>query len=125
MGQEYEITKVERRNEWTFQGSQMQDYAITLQGETGWIKLTQKYDTQPPQAGDKLFGVVETKTNKNGNEYRKFTKKNPNFGGNAQTGGVDSEKLDYAIMMLEEMTGRRKVQEETPETSDPFGDLGI
>lgn len=110
---EYTITNAQRRGEWNMNGNPMQDYAITLEGETnkGWIKLTQKPDTQPPKAGDVIFGQIEKKQTRNGNEYWKF-KKLPREGGGGFRGGgggssIKQEDIDYIIMMLEELTLRR------------------
>jgi hypothetical protein len=126
---EYTITRVERRNEWSFQGSQMVDYAIAIQGEQGWIKLTTKVSTPPPREGDILFGQIENKQDKNGNAYRKFTKLQRG-GTVAPVAGASpglEKKLDYIIVMLEEITDRRphhSVAEETKEP-DPFEGLGL
>lgn len=112
MGQDYVITRIERRSEWQFNGNTMQDYAVALEGQQGWIKLTQKLETQPPREGDTLYGVIEQKSDRSGKQYLKFKKINPNFqgGGSRQQQAVSPElerKLDYAIQMLEELSGRR------------------
>lgn len=131
MGRDYTITNVQRRDEWLFNGNTMQDYAIALQGEEGWIKLTQKLETQPPQIGDTVHGKIETKRNTNGTSYRKFKKVNPNFGGNRrESAPADSPKLDYIVQMLEELTGRRAAPDVVHEVKDgpledPFEGMGI
>lgn len=119
---EYTITNVQKRDEWEFQGSQMQDYAITLEGQTdkGWVKLTQKVETQPPKVGDVLNGRIEKKETRNGKEYWKFKKVNPNFsggspGGRGFDGGISKEDAEYIILMLEELTLRR----EAPDNPQP------
>jgi hypothetical protein len=130
MGQDYTITKVEERDTWLYQGQPMQDYAIALQGEDGWIKLTQKPDTKPPVVNGVIHGIIENKKNPNGTAYRKFKKVNPNFGGN-RTGGaapVSDSRLDYVVQMLEELTGRRPAPDVVHEVKDdplddPFKDI--
>jgi hypothetical protein len=100
MDRDYTITRVEPRESWDFQGQEMQNYAVTFQGEEGWIKLTQQLKTPPPQVNTTLHGVIETKTDNRGTDYRKFRKVNPKFSGrNSQEG--------YIVQMLEELTGRR------------------
>lgn len=129
MGQDYTITRVEERDTWLYQGKPMQDYAIALQGEDGWIKLTQKPDTQPPQIGNVIHGVIEVKKNQNGTDYRKFKKVNPNFQGHRRENApVDNQQLDYIVQMLEELTGRRATPDVVHEPTDkqlddPFGDV--
>lgn len=106
---EHKITNVQRRNEW---GDQMLDYAIALEGQQGWIKLTQKVSTPPPMIGDMIRGRVETKQNKNGNSYLKFTKERESSGGFPQSNSTSSGSQEaYIVQMLEELTGRRKVQD--------------
>lgn len=132
----YKITNVQTRDEWgPNHGHMMQDYAVALEGEEGWIKLTQRVETRPPQIGDELEGFIEEKTNRNGSSYRKFVKENPQFAGanrsNNQPNNSSVERqLNYAVQMLEELTGRRNVVDqvaEVPETEldDPFKDLNI
>lgn len=123
---EYTITNVQPRGEWSSDYGQMIDYAVSLEGQDGWHKLTQKVDTKPPQEGDKLNGVIENKKDKNGNAYKKFKKVNPNYEGNRSSRPSDG-KIDYIIQMLEELTGRRdQVAEVTDEDTkslldnDPF-----
>lgn len=128
--QEYTITNVQPRSEWRSQYAKtpendMMDYAIALEGESGWTKLTQRLSTQPPTIGQKLSGSIETKFDKNGQEYRKFKKQDPKFSQPEQT--TSNPKEDYIVMMLEELTGRREVtntvSNETPVDDDPFGGL--
>lgn len=128
----YKITNAQRRDEWgPVHGSMMQDYAIALEGEEGWIKLTQKVDTRPPQEGDELEGFIETKTNTNGNTYRKFKKENPKYAGANRSDGHSSSsgsQEGYIVQMLEELTGRRDVVDRVAEVpdeplDDPFKDL--
>ena len=130
---DYTITNIQKRDEWTFQGNHMQDYAITLTGEDnkGWIKLTQKFETRPPQVGDPLHGHIEKKTTKNGNEYWKFKKVNPNFenrgGGNSSGAGssIKQEDIDYLILMMEEMTLRRPAPDNPqPRSANPETPVG-
>ena len=98
---EYKITNVQQRNEW---GDQMIDYAIALEGQQGWIKLTQKLATPPPVIGETIRGRIETKTNRNGKSYLKFTKERVEGGGSSHQG---SSQEAYIVQMLEELTGRR------------------
>lgn len=138
MDKEYTITSVDRRDEWrssyaTNPGNDMVDYAVALEGEQGWIKLSQKITTAPPQVGAPIFGHIENKPDRNGNENRKFKKVNPNYSGNRSGGqaapSVDlteiRQMLGYAVQMLEEMSGRRDVVQDTqPEPSAPPKDGG-
>lgn len=117
--QKYKITNVQTRDQWDGGFGMMQDYAIALEGEEGWIKLTQKPETRPPQIGDTLEGYIETKSNNNGETYKKFKKDSGNFQRNTP---VDDGKLDYIIQMLEELTDRREIASE-PELEDPFKDI--
>lgn len=123
---EYKITNVQERGEW---GDQMKDYAIALEGQQGWIKLTQKLTTPPPVIGATIRGRIETKQNRNGNSYLKFTKERAEGQGGNRTGGGQEA---YIVQMLEELTGRRQVQDivhPVPEDSkeskfnDPFEDM--
>lgn len=137
---EYTILNVEARDEWHSQYGQMKDYAIQVQEagnpspEPGWIKLSQKLDSQPPRVGATLSGIIETKTNSNGKAYKKFRKVNPNFQGNRSGGfgdsggrpapsGITSEQATYIIQMLEELTGRRDVVHELGESNNHSGQL--
>lgn len=112
---QYKITNVNRRSEWPFNGKTMVDYAIALEGETGWIKLTQVQETPAPEIGQELNGRIEEKFDKHGNPYKKFKKENPNFPGNQGGGGGNQSRdiqelksrVDFAVLMLEELTGRR------------------
>lgn len=108
---DYTIKNVQKRGEWSMNGNPMQDYAIALEGDNhGWIKLTQKPDTRPPQIGDRLTGELQKKFDKNKNEYWKFKKVTPDGRGGGGFGGgsgIKQEDIDYIILMLEEMTLRR------------------
>lgn len=138
---EYKITNVQQRDEFTTQYGQMQSYAISLEGQTGWIALNQKLETPPPRVGDTINGEIQNATTRNGNEYRKFKKINPKFAGG---GGGEPQKLTYIVEMLEELTGRKQAHEEPvvgqtappdesyhnllpnqPSEDDPFAGLGI
>lgn len=127
----YKITNVQMRDEWgPVHGSMMQDYAIALEGEEGWIKLTQKVDTRPPEVGQELEGFIETKTNTNGTSYRKFKKESAQYAQSNRSGGRSDKDTEYIIQMLEELTGRRDVVHEPSETpnsglDDPFAGLNI
>lgn len=122
---QYTITNVNRRNEWTGRdGATMVDWAIAVEGESGWIKLTQKLDTKPPEIGQTINGSIEDKTDRNGNPYRKFKKEYSQKSG----GGLsdeDRKQLDYAVQMLEELTGRRDPDaREAVDSSNILEDLG-
>lgn len=122
---EHKITNVQERNEW---GDQMKDYAIALEGQQGWIKLTQKVSTPPPRVGETIKGRIESKTNRNGKSYLKFTKERDNPMGGSRTGGSQEA---YIVQMLEELTGRRAApdiahpSEEVHLNEDPFEGMGI
>lgn len=125
MEQEYIIENVEVGQSYQYKGSELQDYSVALQGETGWIKLTQKPTTPPPAVGRTLYGHIENKTTSNGNPYRKFVKAR-DFGSPSPTREAprDDSKLDYVIQMLEEMTGRKEVKDNKKEPhNDPFEGL--
>lgn len=125
----YIISNIEMRDQWSSTYGPMQDYMISLEGEEGWIKLTQKLDTRPPQRGDELEGYIETKSNTNGEAYRKFKKQSAQYGANRSEGQSSqaNHKEDYIIQMLEELTGRREVvdraEEKIEPMDDPFGDI--
>lgn len=137
MEREYTIVRVDARDEWgPNHGHMMKDYAISLEGEQGWIKLTQRVETEPPREGTTIFGVIENKTSSNGNSYKKFRKVNPEYQGNRSAygsggGGQQSsselaQRVEYAVQMLEELTGRRDVVHGVPtEDDDPFAGLGV
>lgn len=123
---EYKVTNVQRRDEWLSQYGTMVTFALALEGEDGWVKLNQKLDTSEPKVGDVLTGNITTEQSKNGEAYRKFTKVNPKFAGQQQS--TTGSKESYIVQMLEELTGRRKPPETTPEVTDeelndPFGGL--
>lgn len=132
MARAYKITNVQRRDEWKSRFSEngqpdMVNYAIALEGESGWIKLSQKITTRPPEIGQELFGNIEDKRTSNGKIYRKFAKQQQQQQGGS---GASEEKVDYIIQMLEELTGRQKTYESTPpvseaELEDPFAGLGV
>lgn len=103
----------------------MMDYAIALEGESGWIKLTQRISSQPPREGQILSGIIESKETKNGEPYKKFTKQNADYQKPAQP--TTGPQMDYIVQMLEELTGRREVADTVtsakPVDDDPFGGL--
>lgn len=126
-GQDYVINNVQRENEWQFNGNEMVDYRIGLNGVQGWVKLTQKLETQPPRNGDTLHGYIENKTDRQGNQFQKFKKVNPNWdGGNRSSGssvGASNQQIEYIVQMLEELTGRRESADVGFELPVPdFGD---
>lgn len=146
MGRQYTITNVQRRDQWNSpRFGDFQDYAITVaDDDQGWIKLTQKLDTRPPEKGDTIFGTITIEKTKYDVEYRKFKKENPQFQDRSpQGGGVPAQELQglkddvsYAIEMLEELTLRREAPEnpkprgnatgsQADEYEDPFAGLGI
>lgn len=115
MDREYKILKVERRKEWTGTHGTFQDYVVHLEGVEGWVTLTQKPDTMPPQPGSTIFGHTVTQTHGD-QTYLKFKKVNPNYSGGGNSGGSATSanelvgtqnQLDRIEMMLEELTGRR------------------
>lgn len=142
---DYTINRVERKNEWrsrfatTPDGKDMVDYAIALQGEQGWIKLTQKIDSAPPREGSTIHGRILTEHDRDNNPYRKFKKENPEFGNTGSQGShssinapVVNDQIGYIVQMLEELTGRREMVEEpkvddqaSKDPFDPFEGMGI
>lgn len=136
---EHIIRNVNRRGEWrsryaTDEGNDMVDWAISLDGEEGWIKLSQKVTTPPPAVGQAISGRVEDALTKNGESYKRFKKENPNFSG-SRSGQGDSnrieQRLEYAISLLEELAGVKPVrdvaQESQPSVNplyeDPFPEV--
>lgn len=127
----YTISNIETRDQWKSDFGVMQDYAVALEGEEGWIKLTQKVDTKPPQRGDELEGYIQDKSNTNGTAYRKFKKESAQYAGagrSSETVISDGSQLSYITQMLEELTGRRDVADRDAKTpdeplEDPFGNI--
>lgn len=139
---EYKLTAVQPRNEWNNGYGQMMDYAITVEGHSGWIKLTQKLQTPPPKVGQVFYGIIEEKTNTNGTAFTKFKKlqrdQTAPQGTQNTASPVQDKRLDYIVQMLEELTGRREFVEDSPPAveaeappqveelvDDPFEGLGI
>lgn len=119
------ITNVQPREQWNGGYGMMQDYAIALEGESEWIKLTQKVDTKPPQIGDVLEGYIENKTDKNGKPYKKFKKENPAYAGANRSetpSGPSQSQMDYIVQMLEELTGRRDAVDQPGPSDDELDD---
>lgn len=127
---EYRISQVQRRDEWASQYGPMVTYAIAVDGESGWVKLNQKFDTPAPQVGDTITGEILNAKDPKGNAYRKFKKINPAYQNEASTqSSGNSDQLRYITQMLEELTGRREVGDigpkQPPITEDPFAGLDI
>lgn len=123
---EYNITNVQRRDEWQGRFGPMVTFAVALEGEQGWIKLNQKLETPEPKVGDTLTGIIENKTTTNGEAYRGFKKINPAYADKPQQQSQASPQMDYIVMMLEELTGRRELADPVPklgELEDPFPDI--
>lgn len=110
---EYKITQVQERSQWgPAHGHMMQEYAIALERQEGWHKLNQRVETPAPRIGDTIHGVIEDKQYGDGTPYKKFTKQNPKYDGANRTNDpsridAGTPKLEYIILMLEELTGRR------------------
>lgn len=129
----YKITNVNRLDEWDSSYGKMQDYSVALEGEEGWIKLTQKLQTRPPEIGDELEGFIENKSNTNGTAYRKFKKQSAEYAGRTESSNQpnsNSSQMSYIVQMLEELTGRRDVVDTVASVpdeplQDPFEGLNI
>lgn len=135
MSREYVIKSAQRRDEWQSQYGTMVDYALALEGVEGWVKLSQKLETQPPVDGGTIYGDITQAETKNGTPYQRFKKQNPNYDGANRSENQNSQanhKIDYIVQMLEELTGRRDVvdhsnssasvsQEELANLDDIFG----
>lgn len=127
----FKITNVQTRDEWDSKFGKMMDYAIALEGEDGWIKLTQKLDTRPPEIGDELEGFVEEKSNTNGTSFRKFKKQSAEYASaDRSSSNTNGSQMSYIVQMLEELTGRRKVADTVADVpdeplDDPFAGLNI
>lgn len=124
---EYKITNVQRRDEWLGKFGPMVSFAVALEGEEGWIKLNQKPSTPEPKIGDTLTGNIENHHTNSGEAYRGFKKVNPAYADqSSQQQSLANPQMDYIVMMLEELTGRRDTVEEVPkltEPEDPFPDI--
>lgn len=122
MEKEYKITDVQPRDPWTGKFGTFNSYAIQLEGEDGWVELSQVQknkdgtDKPAPNVGDVINGSI-TITTRNERTYKKFKKSVPKQGG--MQGGIFKEDINYMIMMLEELTLRR----ESPETPTPRNDV--
>lgn len=129
----YKITNLNRLDEWDSKYGKMQDYSVALEGEDGWIKLTQKFETRPPEIGDELEGFIENKSNTNGTPYKKFKKQSAEYAGASRSGGnvgSSGSQESYIVQMLEELTGRRNVADQVAQVpdeplKDPFEGLNI
>ena len=124
---EYTITNVQRRDEWRSryaptQAPDMVDYAIALEGQQGWIKLSQKVTTPAPTVGQTINGRIERDPSGN----PKFKKETPGYAGTTQRSGSPQQvgdimpKMDYVVQMLEELTGRRDAVVEPDVSQDDF-----
>lgn len=70
---EYKIIDVKRGSEWSNSFGTFQSYTLVLEGYGEPVGLNKKVPvSQEPQVGDILFGNVELKRNKAGNEYASF-----------------------------------------------------
>lgn len=110
---DYKITNVQRRNEWksSYQ-KDMVTYAISLEGESGWVELNQLLATPPPEIGATIHGNIENITTPNGTPVRKFKKVNPEFQDRQQQQTQASPQMNYIVQMLEELTGRKPAYEQ-------------
>ena len=117
----YKVVNVQERDKWQSSYGEFQNYALQLEGEEGWVQISQKPETPAPQAGQELFGRIEVQT-RGDKTWRKFKKGQRQDGGYSGSTGSGSSKADteYIIMMLEELTGRRE-KPENP-TSRSSGD---
>lgn len=70
---EYKIIDVKRGSEWSNSFGTFQSYTLVLENYGEPVGLNKKVPvSQEPQVGDILFGNVELKRNKAGNEYASF-----------------------------------------------------
>ena len=116
MSQEYKITNVQKRKEWSNSYGVFQDYALQLDGVDGWVSKSQKPDSREPQVGQNIYGSINTTTQGENTFYKFKSEKNPNFGGSnhssSPASSANKEDIDYIIMMLEELTLRRQSPDE-------------
>ena len=117
MSQEYKITNVQKRKEWTGNYGTFQDYALQLDGFDGWVSKSQKPETKEPQVGDTIYGSINMQKQGENTFYKFKGEKNPNFGGSnsnhsASASSASKEDIDYIILMLEELTLRRESPDE-------------
>lgn len=115
---DYNILKAEQRDKWFSKqfNKEYQSYAVQLEGVDGWVELSQLVDTPAPIEGTVLHGHTYPQT-VGQNTYLKFKKVNPNYQNNTPQATTPGEivgtakTLDYAVEMLEELTGRRPKHE--------------
>lgn len=118
--QEYTITEVQSRDDWTGAYGPMKAYALHLEDVEGWVSLNQKPETAAPAVGGKLFGHMDTKTSKDGSKtWLQFKKEaRPDQQGGGYSGGASGKDMSYIIQMLEELTGRRAKPDQLPDDED-------
>lgn len=117
MDKDYIILDVQQREDWrSSYGTEMHSFALKLEGVEDWIELSQLTTTPSPNVGATLHGHTEA-VKRGTQTYLKFKKVNPNFAQRqtppqSATTPSDllgpSKTLEYAIEMLEELTGRRE-----------------
>lgn len=127
---EYKISQVRRLDEWESQYGAMVTFAIAIEGYSLPVKLNQKTTTPEPQVGDTLTGEIQDATDGKGQGYKKFKKINPQYQNQPQQQQSQAApQMEYIVMMLEELTGRREVGElgkpQPPVEEDPFAGLDI
>lgn len=130
---QYTIKTVQRRDEWRSKyargsDNDMVDYALTFEEVEGFVRLSQKTTTPPPQEGATLNGSLEDSTGPDGQEYKRFRK---DFGGAGQQptlSTVDESlhvKVDQILRLVQQIAGyagpEAKQEEEEVDLSDiPF-----
>lgn len=117
---DYKIAQVQERGAWEFNGNKLQDFAVILEDDDrGWIKLTQQAGKPAPSVGQILFGTIESKLTKSGDQYWKFKKESKGFqrGGSS---GISQEQFSLLMTKLDAITKmvEKLLYEDTPQTSE-------
>lgn len=133
MAKEYKITNAfpatvskEDKTPRTFEshGKTLQVWQVKVEGQDKWFQLN-KIQGSVITPGDTIYGLFDTEEH-NGKEYLKFVRQERKDGSHDVVQARDSsdnagsvsapssaplnnERLEYAIKMLEELTGRREV----------------
>ena len=119
MDKTYKITNVQSRDPWTGKFGTFNAFALQLEGNEGWVEISQKPETAVPVVGMELFGHIEVQTHGD-NTYQKFKKANQqNAPQQLSAGSISKEDVAYLILMLEELTLRRP----SPDNPTPRDDV--
>lgn len=116
MAQEYKVIKTFKSNsganndgKWQAHGKTFQTWVASLDGIEGWVQVN-KEDGNELKEGDEIYGNLLTEKNPKTNKtYLKFkSESRPQDGTYSPQKTQSSDKMDYVVQMLEELTGRTK-----------------